>query len=632
MADKHFIMATAGHVDHGKSALVHALTGTHPDRLPEEKARGITIDLGFAQLLLPAPAPSTDMFRIGVVDVPGHEDFVKNMVAGVGSVDVALLIVAADDGWMPQTEEHLQILAYLGVRRAVVALTKIDRVPVPEDAVNRVRTCLQASPFENAPIVSTSIMTGHGIETLRVALAQVLVDAPIPSDTGKPRLFIDRAFALRGIGTVVTGTLTGGTFRRGDSVVAQPSGNIGHIRTIQNHGHEVDQSLPGARTALNIPAFNVTGTDAVGRGQVITLTGFGDASDTLDVLLSRTKRQAPGLERRPRTGPSQTLKDGSHVRVYHGTTAWTARVRLLDANEFLPASEAIARLHLNAPIFASAGDRLILRDSAGRTTLAGGTILDPNPGRRPLRQMEQQRFLKRLAAEIVPPSEIIAAYLERDHAIPRGALLHKSLFSNAQISDAISLLQTTGKAYLVDEFVLDAVRWEACQQQVVDFIDRLHREHPERIGHPINQLRRAQERGLSSSVLFDALLDKLTAKGDFLRVGTTIRRTSHLPILPPHLRAVGIRLRSALTAKPFEPPSRKELASNALSRQALRFLCDTGEAVELSDDLVLSQQSFQRDENDHHTHPALDGVRHRERIAASAWHHTPHHHSFARSF
>ena len=595
MADKHFIVATAGHVDHGKSALVRTLTGTDPDRLPEEKARGITIDLGFAQLALPAPAPSTDTFRIGIIDVPGHEDFVKNMVAGVGSVDVGLLIVAADDGWMPQTEEHLQILTYLGVRRAVVALTKIDRTTSPEEAERRVRLHLQSSPFEDAPIIATSVVTGQGIDLLRTALAQMLADTPTPTDTGKPRLSIDRAFALHGIGTVVTGTLTGGTLRCGEMVVARPSGMVGRIRTIQNHGHEVEKSLPGTRTALNIPDFEVTGANAIGRGQVITSADAGDASGTLDVLLSRTKRPTQDFARQPSRARSvRTLRDGTHVRVYHGTAARTARVRLIDGGELLPGNQTIARLHLDTPIYAFADDRLILRDSAERGTLAGGIVLDPNPGRRSLRQMAQRRFLGRLATDHGQVPEIAAAWLERDRAVPQTMLLHKSAFSNAQVSDAVSCLTTSGKALVVSECVLDAAWWKTRQLQAAESIDHWHQEHPEQIGPPISHLRRTFERTLPTPGLFDDLLHALTAKGDFLQVGNMIRRTSHLPILPPHLRAAGDRLRSTLTEKPFEPPSRKELAPDTLSRQALRFLCDTGEAAEIGDDLVLSRQSFQR--------------------------------------
>ena len=219
----HYIVATAGHVDHGKSALIKALTGTDPDRLPEEKARGITIDLGFAHLELPSP-DSASPIHVGIVDVPGHEDFVKNMVAGVGTIDLALLIVAADDGWMPQTEEHLQILGYFGVDRAVVALTKADLAADDATVVADIRQRLQGTRFADAPIVPTSVVTGSGLDTLKAAIARELSTAPPPRDIGKPRLAVDRMFTLTGAGTIVTGTLAGGRFQRGQAVVIQRAG------------------------------------------------------------------------------------------------------------------------------------------------------------------------------------------------------------------------------------------------------------------------------------------------------------------------------------------------------------------------------------------------------------------------
>src|SRR5437867_1278996 len=238
MTEKHFILATAGHVDHGKSALVQALTGIDPDRLPEEKARQITIDLGFAHLQLSTPStlnsqPST--FSIGIVDVPGHEDFVRNMIAGVGSIDLALFVVAADDGWMPQTEEHLQILTYLGVQRAVIALTKSD-LGEAGSIVAQIRERLRDTGFARAPIIRTSVRTGEGIENLKSSLASEFSTMQPQRDIGKPRLFVDRAFMLHGIGTVVTGTLTGGQLRRGQKIVVQPSNLETRIRSIQSHG------------------------------------------------------------------------------------------------------------------------------------------------------------------------------------------------------------------------------------------------------------------------------------------------------------------------------------------------------------------------------------------------------------
>ena len=330
---QHFIVATAGHVDHGKSALVKALTGTDPDRLPEEKSRGITIDLGFAHLELPSPPPSHSLFLLGIVDVPGHEDFVKNMVAGVGSIDLALLVVAADDGWMPQTEEHLQILTYLGVRRAVVALTKIDLTQDEHGAVADIREKLRDTPFAGAPIIPTSVVSGRGLDHLKAALARVLADTPPPLDIGKPRLPVDRVFKLQGIGTVVTGTLTGGTLRRGQTVVIQPSGKKARIRSIQSHNRDVEVSGPGTRTALNLPDLNALGD--VRRGDTVTLDAFGEPSRIVDVLLEISPRA------------SRPLKDGSRVRVHHGSCNVAAHVAFYESKDLAVGERALGQLRLD---------------------------------------------------------------------------------------------------------------------------------------------------------------------------------------------------------------------------------------------------------------------------------------------
>src|SRR5256884_6130127 len=250
MTEKHFILATAGHVDHGKSALVKALTGTDPDRLPEEKARQITIDLGFAEMSV--VGPDEQRFHIGIVDVPGHECFVRNMIAGIGSINLALLVVAADDGWMPQTEEHLQILSYLGVRRIVVALTKSDLGKI-DNVASQIRERLRETTFANAQIIATSARTGFGLEDLKEALASEFATVSTPPDIGKPRLFVDRAFTLHGIGTVVTGTLAGGQFQRGQNVVIQPQNLSARVRTIQSHNRDLEIAQPGTRTAINLP-------------------------------------------------------------------------------------------------------------------------------------------------------------------------------------------------------------------------------------------------------------------------------------------------------------------------------------------------------------------------------------------
>ncbi len=388
-----FILATAGHVDHGKSALVRALTGIDPDRLPEEKARGITIDLGFASLLLSSPlgaAPAR--YHLGIVDVPGHEDFVKNMVAGVGSIDLAMLAVAADDGWMPQTEEHLQILTYLGVTRAVIALTKADLATNLAGAVGAVRKHLADSPFADAPIIPTSVVANSGLEDLKSQLVQLLSHTPPPRDIGKPRLPVDRVFTLKGIGTVVTGTLSGGTLRRGQQVIVQPTGRLTHIRSIQTHNREIDIGLPGSRIALNVTDLHpATGrasrsTDVIGRGDVVTLAELGKPSETLDVAIERTPRIAVNDPN------ARVLKSGSIVHIHHGSGAFGGRITLLDTEQLVAGQRLLARIVPNDPIFAFASDRFVIRDWPEQHTLAGGIVLDPDPLPGPLRSEKRRAF------------------------------------------------------------------------------------------------------------------------------------------------------------------------------------------------------------------------------------------------
>ncbi len=421
---QHFIIATAGHVDHGKSALVKSLTGIDPDRLPEEKARGITIDLGFANLELPPSIAGTPPYQVGIVDVPGHEDFVKNMVAGVGSIDLALFVVAADDGWMPQTEEHLQILSYLGVNRAVVVLTKSDLIQDERRAIAAVHDKLRDTPFAEAPIVSTSVVTGRGLDDLKMAITSVLDNSSPPRDIGKPRLPVDRVFTLRGIGTVVTGTLIGGTLRRGQAVTIQPSGATARIRNIQSHNHDVEFSVPGTRTALNLPDF--AAVDDVHRGDVVTLAEIGEPSDTLDVALEISARV------------THRLKDGVQVRIHHGTKSIPAKVVLFERKELAPGTHALAQLKLEAGIFVFTGDRYVLRDSAGQNTLAGGVVLDPDPERKMLRSEGRLNFLRLRAESTSDATSFVASQIARDRAVRRSHLLLKSNFTSGDISNSVS--------------------------------------------------------------------------------------------------------------------------------------------------------------------------------------------------
>jgi selenocysteine-specific elongation factor len=577
-ATRHFILATAGHVDHGKSALIKALTGTDPDRLPEEQLRGITIDLGFAHLELPDLANPSSSLVLGIVDVPGHEDFVKNMVAGVGSIDLALVVVAADDGWMPQTEEHLQILTYLGVRRGVVALTKIDLIQDESSAIAAIGEKLRDTPFAGAPIVPTSVVSGRGLDDLKAALQRVLADVQPQADIGKPRLSVDRVFKLQGIGTVVTGTLNGGTLRRGQTVAIQPSGKTARIRNIQSHGRDVEASGPGSRTALNLSLDSV---EDIHRGDVVTLNDFGGPSTVLDVRIEISPRA------------THTVKDGVRVHAHHGSGNVAARVVFHGNRTLAPGERSIAQLRLEAPAFVFAGDRFIIRDWAERDTLGGAITLDPDGNRKLFRREVRIQFL---SARDQSPSDV--SCLVRSQAAYEGAtrksqLLVKSRFSGAEISAAVTGLAAVGSVVLAGDFIVDEARWGVLTGLATQAIDARHRAHPEQSGLPLTDLRAALKEQLPVADLFDAVVADLSTH-EFVRVGTAIRRASHLPVLPPQLQSAGAKIRALLAAKPLDPPSRKDLAPDTGSQQALRFLIETGEVAEINVEIVMSTDSLKR--------------------------------------
>jgi selenocysteine-specific elongation factor len=566
---RHFIIATAGHVDHGKSALVKALTGTDPDRLPEEKKRQITIDLGFAALNV--TAPNGDKIHAGIVDVPGHEDFVRNMIAGVGSIDLALFVVAADDGWMPQSEEHLQILNYLGVQRAVIALTKSDLGPI-DVVTNQIRERLTGTPFADSPIVPTSVRTGTGIEKLVNSLAAQLARTESQRDIRKPRLFIDRVFTLHGIGTVATGTLSGGSLSRGQQIVVYPSNLETRIRSIQSHGHELEVAQPGMRTAINLPDLRV---DQIKRGDVVTLADHGAPSSTLIVLIEKSSR--PNGDK----SVAHPLKNGSSIYVHHGASRVAGRIRFRENGSLEEGKEKIARLKLASPIFAFIGDRFVVRDSSERYTIAGGIVLDPDG--------DKESLVASVALGNV--DSLVRATLARHGFAHRESLLSKSRFSADEISEALENFEKNREIVLCENIAADCEFWRKLRAHAIGLIDAAHKESPERAGIDLGELRSALR--IQEAEVLESLVADL-CEGDFVRKGSVIARVFHRPTLPVEVQPIEQRIREALSGQPFDPPSRKAIESNPQARQVVRFLIENGDVIELALDVVLLHESFER--------------------------------------
>src|ERR1700730_14201673 len=507
------------------------------------------------------------------------------MLAGVGSIDLALFVVAVDDGWMPQTEEHLQILNYLGVKRAVIAVSKSDLSGV-EKTTAQTREQLRDTAFGRSLIVPVSARDQKGIEDLKRALASELSGMQPQLDIGKPRLFIDRAFTLRGIGTVVTGTLTGGELRCGQNVVVQPQNFEARIRSIQSHGCELESAKPGMRTAINLPDVAIgAGPEQIKRGHVITSLDLGRPSSTLDVLLEkslRLDRKDPG---------ARPLKNGSSVYVHHGTARFSTKIALLEERALEPGKEAIAQLRLASPIFAFLGDRFVLRDASEQHTVAGGLVLDPDGDREKFRNAGQRKLLRARAHAPDDVNVCVRSEIARTGFTRREPSLRRSCFSDGEIAEASLRLQSRSEIIIRGDIAADAQTWQTLRARTIAFIDNAHEKNPERTGLDLKELRTALRD--QPPEVFEALISDLCV-ADFVRRGSGIARLSHRPALPPDLQLAATKIRETLSKKPFDPLSRKEIALNSHAEQALRFLIEQGEVLEMGAEVVLLHEAAER--------------------------------------
>ena len=581
-----FILGTAGHIDHGKSSLVQALTGVNPDRLPEEQKRGVTIELGFAHLVL--SGPDGQDLQVGVVDVPGHADFVNNMVAGVGALDLALIVVAADDGWMPQSEEHLHILSYLGMKRAIIAMTKIDIAEDPEFSLEFVRDSLAGSPFEESPILPVSSHTGEGLDELRTAIAQALAETTPPEDLAVPCLPVDRAFSVKGMGTIVTGTLSRGSLSTGDKVLLQPHGLPAHVRAIQNHSQSIETARPGMRTAVNIPdvALDSRKEKGVKRGQIITLAEAGTPSDTIDVNLERLTRSIPG-----QLGSERPIKNNQKVRLHYGSGRVNGRVRLLDG-ELLPGQSGLAQLRLDEPLFTFANDRIVVRDWSGEATIGGARVLDAHGSRRHLGKEDHQQELRALSHKESP--EALLHYLMHKHRfLPEKPCPQEFPFSNRSFKNAIKELVSQKEISRLAQGHIDTGWWSDILGRATQAVSDYHEKNPDLPGIPLQTLRNDFAREFAHHDLFENLLATLRdhdiqAEGEFLKA------LSHQTDIPPELKKEAESILKTLAAEQLNAPNKKELAPTPAAQRALAFLIRVDQVASLDEKTVIDSSAMEK--------------------------------------
>ncbi|BAS29339.1 selenocysteine-specific translation elongation factor [Limnochorda pilosa] len=580
------VIGTAGHIDHGKSTLIRALTGIDPDRLAEEKARGMTIDLGFAWIRMPSGEEA------GIVDVPGHHRFVRNMLAGVGGIDVTLFVVAATDGWMPQSEEHLAILDLLGVSRGVVALTMADRVEpdwlelVRDDVAQRIAR----SSLAGAPIIPVSAVTGQGLEELVAELDRQLRAAPPVPDEDRARLWVDRVFTIRGAGTVVTGTLEGGTLGVDQRVEVLPGSKVARVRGLETHKQARDQAVPGSRVAVNLSGV---GPEEVARGQAIAAPGRYRVSDRFNAWIRLLES----------TG--SPLQDLAQVLLYLGSAERNARVRILEGAVLEPGQAGLVQVEVEGSLPVQWSDRFILRDPGVQATLGGGRVLEPFARRVRGRRLRlgpvhaswrgarrggsgapeylDPAWLRSLADS--PVGALVGRFLAAYHVIRRSELPVLVPLGDERLAPILDALDPKGEAVVLPGYVASRAYWEWAEGEIGARLESFHRAHPLRNGCPAETLRSGL--GMEED-LFQQILDRMVARGKVVRQGPHVRLSTHQVQLGPEQERARAALLARLDGDPFEPPTFDELVDQGADPELVAALIEQGELVRTAKGLVLS--------------------------------------------
>ena len=585
-------IGTAGHIDHGKSTLVKALTGIDPDRLAEEKERGMTIDLGFAWLKLPGGR------EVGIVDVPGHEGFIKNMLAGVGGIDAALLVIAADEGIMPQTREHLAILDLLGVRRGVVALTKADLVDEEWIELVREEVAEQLKPttLASAEIIPVSAYTGEGLPELVAQFERIFDETEDRQNIARPRLPIDRVFTMTGFGTVVTGTQLDGVFKTGQEVEVQPQGLKTRIRSLQMHRRQVEVTTPGNRVAMNLA--NVSRNE-LERGNVVALPGQLQRTMLIDVRLQLLADVA-----RP-------LGHNTQIDFYSGSQEVPAKVRLLDVEELKPGKSALAQIRLRSPAVVARRDRFILRISSPSSTIGGGEVIDVHP--RYHRRFQQPVLAALETLERGSPDELVLSALDRRRETIRPSaksirglvgyelteIAKQSNLSRDVTLQTLETLLTEERVRKVGSLWFAQTIWETLKEESIRLVSEQHRLHPLRSGLSKEEWR--TRLNLPPKMASEVFL-VLQEEGQLAEVTSTsgssggfIRIPGFVPEFTTVQQQQVERLLRMFQESPFMPPGRSE-SEAIVGNEVLASLIEQGRLVKLgsaNDTVLFLRESYE---------------------------------------
>jgi selenocysteine-specific elongation factor len=558
-----YVIGTAGHVDHGKSTLVQALTGIDPDRLQEEKDRGMTIDLGFAWLRLPGG------LEVSIVDVPGHERFIKNMLAGVGGIDLALLVVAADEGVMPQTREHLAIVDLLGIHSGVVAITKSDLVDPDwlELVIADVDKVLQGTTLEGSPLIPCSAVSREGLTDLLTAIEQSIERTPPKRDIGRPRLWIDRAFTISGFGSVVTGTLIDGSLDAGQEVELLPQRQRVRIRGLQTHRQKVERSAPGTRTAVNLAGIP---TDDLRRGMLLTAPGWLQPTTAADVRLQAV------------AGIPRPIKHNASVTFHTGSAEVPAKLRLLDRGELVGGDSCWAQVRLVEPLPLIKGDAFVVRSP--NDTVGGGRVVDSHPKRH--RRHHEPTLAALEILERGSPDDALLGVIAKLEPVAFGAVVRQTDLSAEAARELLNGLLAGGRAVRLGQdgslFTLEGYR--RVLNDAIRILEGFFRDHPLRFGMPREELK--SRLGVETR-LFNDLIARWLTEGTITEAHSVIGLPNRQVTLSARQQQESDAFITSLSVSPFSPP-----ADRLPEPELLTYLGERGDVVPVAEGVVFSRQAF----------------------------------------